>query len=132
MASKEQDFKQRFVGLLSDLHVSGRNDREAMWLVGSLASNLLNEAKAESWASLKRTLSPEGFSQLLATFQTQGNAIAAEGQQTAVYAIQVLAVSLVARTQSTPEVVAGQPLLDDVIDAAVRNYRQHQKSPATT
>ena len=131
MPTKEEDFKKRFIDLLADLHVNGRSDGEAMWLVGSLASNLLSETRLDSWAAFKRALSPEAFSQLLTTFQTQGNSIAAEGKQKAVYAVQVLAVSLIARTQSAPEVVSGEPLLDELIDVAIRGYRQNRQTPAT-
>jgi len=132
MTTKEDDFRQRFINLLTDVNASGRNDREAMWLIGSLASKLLYEAKCSDWRALKGAISPQALRQLLSSFETQGNSIAAEGQQKAVYAIQVLATSLIANTQSTPEVVAGEPLLDDVIDAAVRGFRQSKKLPANT
>lgn len=130
MASKEEEFKTRFVELLTDLHAQGRNDRQAMWLVGSVATNMLDQAEIDKWGDFKRALSQISFDQLLATLQAQGNEIANQGKEKLVYAIQALAVSLVARTQTAPEVVAGDPLLDQLIDAAVKGYRQTQSQPA--
>lgn len=129
MPTKEEEFKYRFIDLVADLHANGRNDAQAMALVGSLAANVLDQANADNWVDFKRSLAPQSYDQLLDTLQTEGNAVAAQGREKAVYALQVLSVSLIAGTQETPEVKSGEHLLDDLIDAAVTNFRQHH--PAT-
>ena len=44
MATKEEEFKQRFAAVLLDLQEHGRNDPEAMWLLGSLACEIAEKS----------------------------------------------------------------------------------------
>jgi hypothetical protein len=126
MANTEDGFKQNLIAVLSDLQANGRSDKEAMWLLGGLASRLVEEAKKPNWVELKQALSTEAFQSLLATFRAQAKALAAEDKRKAAYAIEILAISLIARTQKTPEIVAGDQLLDEFIEAAIRDYRTNQ------
>ena len=52
--TKEQEFKQRFVAVLKDLQQNGSKDKEAMWLLGSLASDLADDLKVADWSAAKR------------------------------------------------------------------------------
>jgi hypothetical protein len=129
MASKEQDFKERFVALLQDLRANGNADPEAMYLIGSLASRLVDRAGRSSWASYKSAMAPETYNQLLRDFERQGNGFHKDGKSKHAYAVQVLATSLVARTQSDPDVRRGNGLLDEMIGGLIAAYR---KAEATT
>lgn len=126
MATKEEDFKQRFVAVLKDLQANGRKDTEAMWLLGSLAAQLIEKAGEPSWAALKSKLTRAAYDGLLRDFQTQGNALHQQGKGKHAYAIQILGISLVARTQSDDEVQAGTALLDEIIDYTVLIYRKNR------
>lgn len=124
MATKEEDFKQRLAAVLHDLQSGGRNDAEAMWLIGSLAAGLVDRVRAPSWRELKQRLSSSAYDGLLRDFEVQGNAFHREGKGRHTYAIQALGLSLIARTQQDPQVQEGGALLDEIIERAIALYRQ--------
>lgn len=128
--TKEAEFKQRFAAVLRDMQQAGSQDGEAMALVGSLAAELATKLGQKSWSAAKLAMSAQTYDSLLRTFEQQGNAHHAEGRQKHAYAIQALAVSLIARTQrNDPEMAAGEKLLDSIIDYTVSVYRKQK--PAT-
>jgi len=129
--TKEEEFKQRFVAVLKDLQESGSKDNEAMWLLGSLASDLADDLKAADWSAAKRGMHQQTYSTLLKTFETQGTEHHREGRAKHAYAIQALAISLIARTQGAdPQMAAGEALLDQIIDYTVAVYRREKKARA--
>lgn len=124
MATKEEDFKDRFVAVLQDLRSNGGKDPEIMFLIGSLAARLIDRARQSSWVAYKVAMAPEAYSKLLSDFQKQGNDFHREGKAKHAYAIQVLAISLIARTQKDPEVRAGDGLLDEMLGFLIAAYRK--------
>ncbi len=129
--TKEQDFKIRFAEVLKDLQQNGSKDNEAMWLLGSLAADLADDLKVTNWSAAKRTMHPQTYNTLLKTFETQGNEHHQAGRGKHAYAIQTLAVSLIARTQGAdPQMAAGEALLDQIIDYTVAVYRSEKKKQA--
>lgn len=133
MATKEEEFKQRFVGVMMDLQQNGKNDPEAMWLIGSLACEIVEKSGKQKWGEFKRTMAQQTYSQLLTDFQSEGNRQYAEGDQKKAYAIQVLGISLIAFTQKAdPQMVAGDAILDELIEMTIGIYRQNRApKPAT-
>jgi len=133
MATKEEEFKQRFVGVMMDLQQNGKNDPEAMWLIGSLACEIVEKSGTQKWGEFKRTMAQQTYSQLLTDFQSEGNRQYAEGDQKKAYAIQVLGISLIAFTQKAdPQMVAGDAILDELIEMTIGIYRQNRApKPAT-
>ena len=129
MATKEEDFKERFVAVLSDLRTNGGKDPEAMFLIGSLAARLLDRAKQPSWSAYKANMAPPVYARLLSDFEKQGNDFHREGRAKHAYAIQVLAISLIARTQKDADVRAGEGLLDEMLGFLVAAYRKAEKMP---
>lgn len=129
MTTKEEQFKTRFASVLADLHQDGVEDGEAMFLLGAGATRICDMGQKASWTELKQALSHADYDRLIEQCRTEGNSYAAEGKQKAAYAIQALAMSLVARTQTDPVIREGERLLDAVIDKTVANYRQHAQSP---
>ena len=130
MSSKEQDFKERFIAVMRDLNDNGRQDPEAMWLIGSLATRLVDLYKLKNWTQFKAQLTPEAYDRLLKDFEQQGNGYHKEGKAKAAYAIQLLAISVVCRTQQDPEVRQGEKLLDQVIERTVAAYRKASAAEA--
>ena len=124
MPTREDDFKARFAAVLSDLKDDGRADPEAMYLLGDLAMQMADRGGVKTWSALKAALSQEAYASLLATFQQQGNAVTRQGKAKVAYAMQALAVSLVARTQTDPQLEAGDKLLDALIDQAIGVRRE--------
>ena len=130
MSSKEQDFKERFIAVMRDLNDNGRQDPEAMWLIGSLATRLVDLYKLKNWTQFKAQLTPEAYDRLLKDFEQQGNGYHKEGKAKAAYAIQLLAISVIARTQADIEVRQGDRLLDGLINGMIITYRQAKAAEA--
>ncbi len=127
--SPQDYFKARFIKLIKDLGENAKDNPEIVWLIGSLAGSILEDANRTSWASFKADLSQEAYSRLLASFQKQGNELAAKGNHKAAYAIETLAISTIAPTMKDKHIVEGNKLLDQMVDDAVAFYRKH---PATS
>lgn len=128
--TKEQDFKNRFFAVLKDVQEDGVDDGEAMWLLGRLAAGLVDDLQAPDWSTAKRDMTPETYDTLLRSFEIHGNAHHKAGQTRQAYVIQVMVVSLIARTQNAdPQIAAGEPLLDQVINASITGYRQQAAKP---
>ncbi len=124
MPTKEDDFKERLVAVLRDVNDNLAQDVEAMYLIGSLATRLVDSYKVRTWSQFKAKLTPQAYDGLLKDFNEQGNAFHRDGRAKAAYAVQVLAVSVIARTQVDPEVKQGEKLLDDIISGMVATYRK--------
>lgn len=127
MPTKEEEFKQRFAAVLLDLQENGKNDPEAMWLIGSLACEIVEKSGKKGWGEFKRSMSQDTYSQLLTDFQKEGNRQHREGDPKKAFAIQVLGMSLVAYTQDDPQMRAGDPLLDKLIEMTIHVYRQNRE-----
>ncbi|MHB1104038.1 MAG: hypothetical protein ACYC0C_14940 [Devosia sp.] len=126
MPTKEEEFKQRFVAVLKDLQESGKNDIEAMWLLGSLATQIIEKAKQRSWPALKASLTREAYDGLLRDFQKEGNSLHQQSKGKPAYAIQILGISLVAKTQMDEQFKVGEALLDEIIDYTIAVYRKNR------
>lgn len=123
--TKEAEFKTRLAHVLQDLQAHGRTDGEAMLLLGGGAARICDMGNKASWTELKQALSASDYDRLLDQCRIEGNQAAADGKSKSAYAIQAIALSLVARTQTDQDVRAGEHLLDALIDQAVNHYRQH-------
>jgi hypothetical protein len=130
MSTKEQDFKERLVAVLRDVKESGSQDPEAVWLIGSLATRLIDLYKLRTWSEFKQKLTPDAYDQLLRDFEKQGNDFHKQGKAKAAYAIQLLAISVICRTQRDPEVRQGEKLLDGLIGSTVTAYRKASATEA--
>jgi len=130
MTDKQTELKARLAAVLADLNQSGRKDTEAMWLLGGFASELATRLKAPSWSAAKARITRSTYNTLLDRFRIEGNAHYREGRAKQAYAIQALAMSLIAPTQDDAEIVAGGKQLDTIIDRALLFYRQTKASPA--
>lgn len=124
MATKEEDFKDRFVAVLQDLRNNGEQDPEAMFLIGSLAARLVDRAQQPTWAAYKANMSQQVYAKLLSDFQQQGNEFHKAGKAKHAYAVQVLAISLIARTQNDETVRTGDSMLDEIMGFLIAVYRK--------
>lgn len=127
MATKEDDFRERFVAVMKDLRDNGETDQEAMFLIGSLASTLMKKSNAPSWPAFKSNLKAAEHSMLLWDFEKQGNKFHKDGKRKHAFAVQVLAMSVIAPTQTHRDVVEGNKLLDQYIARLVRAFRKAEE-----
>lgn len=130
MTTKEDDFRMRLVAVVKDLHEAGTKDAEAMLLLGRLASELSGQIKALNWSQAKKRMTRADYNTLLESFREGGTTHYREGRIKQAYAVQALAMSLIAPTQSSPEVREGSRLLDELIDRAIVFYRRSRKKGA--
>lgn len=126
----EDDFKARFVAMMQDIREAGAKDTQAMWLVGSLAANLLDRAKVATWKKYASSRTPVARKILLDDLEGQGRGFHSQGRLRQSYAVQMIAASLIAHTSKDRDIVAGNALLDDLIDMAVKFYRENLKDKA--
>lgn len=126
----QTEFKQRLAAVLQDLKDSGMEDGQAMFFLGNFATRICDSVGKVGWTDVKNVITTSDYDRLLKEFETEGNRLYAEGSVKAAYALQALAVSLVARTQADPQVKSGEALLDIVIDTAIGNYRKHAQTKA--
>jgi hypothetical protein len=123
MTTQIEDFKSRLAAVLRDLEDEDRRDSEMLFRVGQMASHLITIAGVRSWRDLKNTLTPDKRAGLLNEFQSEGNRVMAAGHAAEAYAIQVLAISVIARTINDLQVTAGEDVLDPIIALATAAYR---------
>lgn len=128
MTNTTEEFKQRFIAVLTDLKAEGYKDPEAMWLLGSLAADLIDKGKKGTWAELKRALTQDAYDNLLKSFETQANALMKAGKGKAAYVLQALSVSLIAERITDAELAAGDELLDELIEGAIATFRRKAKA----
>ena len=121
----QHDFRHRLAAVLADLKAAGTGDGQAMYSLGSIASQICATTQARDWSHLKTILNEKDFRALITSFERQGKGYLASGDGHSAYAMQALSVSLVARTQPDQAIKAGDALLDELIDAAIKNYRQY-------
>jgi hypothetical protein len=123
-ATRNAEFKQRFAAMLSDIQKSGAQDGEAMMLIGSLAADLAGTLQRQNWAATKATMSTQTYNDLLKIFEQRGNEYHRAGKTKHAYAIQALAMSLVAATlRADPQMAEGEKMLDAIIDRSVAVYQ---------
>jgi hypothetical protein len=128
MPSKRDELKQRLVAVLADLKDEAPKDPEAIWLIGSLASELAIKAKAPTWKAFKQKMTTDMYRGLVQDFQEQGNRLFQQNKRRHAYAIQALAISIVSSTQRIdPQMREGEALLDGFIERALTAYRTTQK-----
>ena len=121
---RDAEFKQRFVAVLSDIQKSGQEDGEALGLIGHLASDLAKSLQRPNWSSAKAVITPQTYNDLLKVFEQRGNEYHQAGKAKHTYAIQALAMSLIAGTMRKDQQMAeGEKFLDALIDHAVATYQ---------
>ncbi|HEY0918113.1 hypothetical protein [Devosia sp.] len=130
MTTPAEAYKQHLVSILKELKASGTKDAEAMWLLGHMAAGLLAQSPFRSWRQLKAGLTREAYDGLLRDFESQGNALHRDGKDKLAYAIRILGISVIGRTQPDPQLQDGAKLLDEVIDSAVAFYRKRPRGGA--
>jgi hypothetical protein len=129
MPSKEAVFKQRFAVIMAEMRALGSSPQD-VYLIGGLADRLVSHAGASNWTTFKATLSSAGYDALLASLTKQGRVLEKDGKMREVHAIEVLAASLVAKTQVHDiQVLGDDGVLNGIIDKAIVVFRDSQAAP---
>ena len=128
MTEKQSELRQRFAAVLADMNGEGRNDGEAMFMLGKIAAKTADLANQPSWTALKPLLTKQDFARLFNMIATEGDQFVAQGKTRQAYVLQALAMSLVAAQENDPVLTEGATLLDAMIDQAIGNYRHHTQA----
>ncbi|MCF6344229.1 MAG: hypothetical protein L3J15_06090 [Devosiaceae bacterium] len=123
-AQYEKNIQATLFTVLKDLNESGSKDSEAMWLIGSLATKMIEDSKAKDWPELKLTISPKGFDLTISELQKQIIELQASGKKKAAYAMQAIAVSLTSERIKDEDTVQGNELLNQLIANAIAYFNQ--------
>lgn len=117
---RDAEFKQRFAAVLADIQKNGQQDGEALGLIGHLASDLATSLQQANWSKAKSVITPQTYNDLLKVFEQRGNEYHQAGKAKHAYAIQALAMSLIAGTmRADQQMVQGEKFLDALIDRSV-------------
>ena len=128
-STRNAEFKQRFAAVLADIQQTGAEDGEAMALIGHLASDLATRLQQQNWVTAKANMTPETYNDLLKVFEQRGNEYPQAGKSKHAYAIQALAMSLIAATmRSDTQMTQGEKMLDAVIDRSVAVYQTQSRT----
>jgi len=124
----ETELLAELTAVVSDLHSTGMEDGEAMFLLGSGADRLCTIRDTQSWAGFKSSLTDADILSLLQQIDAEGNSSVHAEKGRHAYALQALALSLASTNAQQDTTKAGVALLDQVIEAALTNYRTQAKS----
>ncbi|MBI4920270.1 MAG: hypothetical protein HY834_00840 [Devosia nanyangense] len=115
MLERDAIFRERLVALMTAIKGKEGNAPKLRRLVGAYATKMAKEAGARDWADLKQRADAPTYDSALKMFQTQSQAASKAGDTDAVRALEVLAISLVARHQYQEDLAPGVAMLDDYI-----------------
>lgn len=118
------DFAARFHEVVDDLDRTGRRENETMWLLGSLAARLVDEARADNWTDLKLKIAPGSLAEVVTTLDAQAEIYASEGRDKAAYVARLLGISLVAGRIADPLLRQRDMMLNTFIDTAATVFKQ--------
>lgn len=122
--TKNEVFRTRFVEAISKMGDTVYKDTESKWLIGSLAAKLVSQTNTQDWVGLKRSMTQTTYNELLNSFRKQGNELAAKGNDKAAFAVEVLALSIIAPQMRKDEhIAAGDDLLNKMVQETIVFFR---------
>ena len=124
----ETTMLEELTAFVADLHASGTEDGETMFILGASADRLCSLRDSQTWTGFKSTLSAPDIIALLRQIDAEGNEALQADKGRLAYVLRALALSLTSTKAKQDVTKAGAALLDQVIGAAVTNYRTHAKS----
>ena len=116
--SEVQDavFREKLVALMTALNSGESRDIAVRRIVGGVAYQLVKRLGAKSWGDLKQRADGEVYDIMLRTFQAESEKHAKAGNEKGVRGVEALAVSMIARHQSQPDLMPGVNFLDRYIE----------------
>ena len=121
MIDRDAIFREQLVSLVGDLYGGAGRERELRRLIGLHADKLAHDGGARDWADLKKRADGATYDSLLRLFEHQAHEHQKRGDARGVRVFEVLAVSLIARRQTAPDLQQGIETLDRYIEECARN-----------
>jgi hypothetical protein len=112
-------FRQRLIAVISALNGGESRDGIVRSVVGGFANQLVTRFGAKNWTDLKARADGEVYDILLNSFKAESEKFNREGNEKGVRGMEALALSVIARHQSQPDLMPGVNFLDRYIDECV-------------
>jgi hypothetical protein len=129
MADRDQIFRERLIALTEELNAGANNDKRTRQLVGQYATRMPREARARDWADLKERADGPTYDSMLNLFTRQADDAHRVADKSGRRAMEILALSLIARRQNQPDLVQGIAFLDKFIENCATRARRSLSIP---
>jgi hypothetical protein len=128
MEERDVIFRERLIALTETLNSGANREPKLRATVGAYATRMAQEAGARDWVDLKERADGTTYDSMLNLFQKQSEAAAKKGDAVTMRAMEVLALSLIARRQYQADLLPGVGFLDGYIGNCAARVR---KSPGS-
>ena len=112
-------FRERLIAVISALNGGESRDATVRRVVGGFGYQLVTRFGAKNWTDLKARADGEVYDILLNSFKAESEKFSREGNSMGVRGMEALALSVVARHQSQPDLMPGVNFLDRYIEECV-------------
>ena len=124
MEERDAIFRDKITALMTDLNGGEGRDKKLRRTIGAYSDKLAQEAGAKDWQDFKQRADGPTYDSLLRFFQQQSETMQKHGDREGVRALEILAVSLIARRQYAEDLQPGIAFLDRYIAECARNARK--------
>jgi len=124
MEDRDIIFRDKLTSLLADLNGGEGRDKKLRRTIGMYSDKLAQEAGAKDWQDFKERADGPTYDSLLKFLQSQSEQMLKHRDTEGVRALEVLAISIIGRRQTAPELLAGMDFLDRYIAECARNARR--------
>ena len=124
MEDRDIIFRDKLTSLLSDLNSGEGRDKKLRRTIGMYSDKLSRDAGAKDWQDFKERADGPTYDSLLKFFQAQSEQMLKHHDTEGARALEVLAISLIARRQYAQELQPGIDFLDRFIAECARNARR--------
>jgi len=124
MEERDAIFRDKLTALMADLNGGEGRDKKLRRTIGAYSDKLAQEAGAKDWGDLKERADGTTYDSLLRFFQRQTETMQKHGDHEGARALEILAVSLIARRQYAEDLLPGITFLDRYIAECARNARK--------
>ena len=115
MNERDQIFRERLVSLMAELNTGEAITGKQRRILGAFANRLTRDAGARDWADLKERADGPTYDSLLRLFQRESERARKDDDELMMRAMEVLAISLIARRQYQADLLPGLTILDKFI-----------------
>jgi hypothetical protein len=112
-------FRERLIAVIGALNGGESRDATVRHVVGGFGHQLVTRFGAKNWGDLKLRADGEVYDILLNSFKAESEKFSREGNSMGVRGMEALALSVVARHQSQPDLMPGIRFLDQYIEECV-------------
>ena len=115
MHERDQVFRDRLVTMMAELNTGQTITGKLRRLIGAYANRMSRDAGARDWSDLKQRADGPTYDSMLRFFRRESERATKMDDTLTLHAVEVLALSLIARRQYQADLVPGVMFLDKFI-----------------